>query len=122
MKKINEFIKNHADKRIDMLSQPDEIKMFISMNDSMDKKMYNLTKKIENAKLEVNRLITESYDKKLMQKENIKYKQTLKELENDITKGKYSLNELKQEIITVSTFNIVIPTFTLTLIHSYKIL
>lgn len=110
-KKIEKFVKNHGDKRIDMLSQPDEIKIFISMNDLMNTNIYNLTKKIENANLERNRLITESNDKKRMQIENIKYKQTLNELENDIKKEKYSLNELKQEIITVSTYTNITSTF-----------
>jgi len=98
-KELKKLITKYEDKEIDIILQNDEIVMLISLQNSLDKKINNLTKQIKVMRKELNVKI--NTNKKIMIEENLKYIQPVKIFEND-TKTNDSLNDLQQDVLVVS--------------------
>jgi len=100
---LKKFVKKYENKELDIILQNDEIEMLISLQNSLDEKIYNLTKQNVIANAKRMELITEeNTNSKIMLEENVKRIQTTKVLENDVQTTNGSFNDLQQDIIIVS--------------------
>lgn len=100
---LKTFVNKYEDKKLDIILQNDELEMLISLENSLDEKIYNLTKQNVIANEERMELITEiNTNNKIMLEENVNNIQTTRVLENDVQTTNDSFDDLQQDIIIVS--------------------